>query len=147
MIEPNVSEDLSIQTKELRIAVRQVGALLEDLQIWMTKCDLVEPEKLEPEFRTDLSDAEIERLSLLAEECGEVIQMVCKILRHGYESRHPNGGPKNRELLETEIGHVLYAIGLMTADSIDLHERMIDFERWRKSRNVRRYLHFQVEKK
>lgn len=31
-----------------------------------------------------LSPAEVERLALLAEECGEVIQTVGKILRHGY---------------------------------------------------------------
>jgi hypothetical protein len=33
-----------------------------------------------------LTDAEAERLALLAEECGEVVQVIGKILRHGYES-------------------------------------------------------------
>lgn len=49
-----------------------------------------------------LTPAEAERLALLAEECGEVIQAIGKILRHGYESRHPDGGPTNREALERE---------------------------------------------
>ena len=31
-----------------------------------------------------LTPAETERLAILAEECGEVIQAVGKILRHGY---------------------------------------------------------------
>ena len=33
-----------------------------------------------------LTEAEQERLVILAEECSEVIQIVCKILRHGYDS-------------------------------------------------------------
>ena len=33
-----------------------------------------------------LSESEQERLSILIEECGEVVQAACKILRHGYES-------------------------------------------------------------
>ena len=50
-----------------------------------------------------LTPAEAERLAMLAEECAEVIQIVGKILRHGYESRHPDGGPNNRSILEREI--------------------------------------------
>lgn len=38
-------------------------------------------------FSNNLTDVEIERLGLLAEECGEVLQLVGKILQHGYESR------------------------------------------------------------
>lgn len=37
-----------------------------------------------------LSPAQAERLAMLAEECGEVIQAVGKILRHGYDSYHPD---------------------------------------------------------
>lgn len=40
-----------------------------------------------------LSPAEAERLAILAEECSEVVQKVCKTLRNGYESTHPDGGP------------------------------------------------------
>ena len=50
-----------------------------------------------------LTPAEAERLAILAEECGEVIQIVGKILRHGYGSRHPDGGPDNCALLEREV--------------------------------------------
>lgn len=46
-------------------------------------------------------------MAILAEECAEVIKEVGKILRHGYESTHPSGGPTNRESLETELGHVI----------------------------------------
>jgi NTP pyrophosphatase (non-canonical NTP hydrolase) len=80
-----------------------------------------------PEGQTDaqvsehfngLTPAEAERLSLLAEECAEVIQAVTKIQRHGYESRNPftarsNRDPTNREALEAELGHVAHAIERM----------------------------------
>lgn len=51
-----------------------------------------------------LTPAQAERLAMLAEECGEVIQIVGKILRHGYDSCHPKN-PKvtNRELLGREL--------------------------------------------
>lgn len=66
--------------------------------------------------------AETERLALLAEECGEVIQIIGKILRHGYESYHPSDEFKNlnRKLLQKEIGHVKNAVNMMVkADDVD----------------------------
>lgn len=52
-----------------------------------------------------LTPAEAERLAMLAEEAGEIVQIVGKILRHGYESYHPDSpnGPSNRQMLENEI--------------------------------------------
>ena len=52
-----------------------------------------------------LTSAEAERLAMLAEEAGEIAQMIGKILRHGYESYHPddNDQVSNRVLLKNEI--------------------------------------------
>jgi len=53
-----------------------------------------------------LTPAEAERLAMLIEECGEVIQAATKILRHGYDSKHPDNegcGPDNRDDLFREI--------------------------------------------
>lgn len=58
-------------------------------------------EKVERPF-PDLTNAERERLAMLAEEAGEIVQAVGKVLRHGYDSRHPDGGPDNRASLERE---------------------------------------------
>ena len=62
-----------------------------------------------------LTPAEAERLAMLAEECGEVIQIVGKILRHGYDSYHPvNPRVTNRDLLAKElrdVNAVLLAMG------------------------------------
>ena len=40
-----------------------------------------------------VTDAERERLVILMEECGEVIQAAAKIIRHGWESRYDDGTP------------------------------------------------------
>ena len=62
-----------------------------------------------------LTPAEAERLAMLAEECGEVIQIVGKILRHGYDSYHPvNPRVSNLGLLVKELrdlNAVLMAMG------------------------------------
>jgi hypothetical protein len=62
-----------------------------------------------------LTPAETERLSILAEECAEVIQIVQKIQRHGYESYNPLKfmHKTNRILLEEELGHVKAALFLL----------------------------------
>lgn len=60
-----------------------------------------------------LTEQEAERLAILLEECSEVIQVCGKILRHGYNSTHPDGGPNNRELLEKELGHLHCAYHFM----------------------------------
>lgn len=87
-----------------------------------------------------LSPAEAERLAMLAEECGEVIQAVGKILRHGYESFHPNdlfnGHPKpgaenNRDRLTHELADLLAVVEMMDADHaiIDAKARDAAFAR------------------
>ena len=64
-----------------------------------------------------LSPAEAERLAMLAEECGEIIQVVGKILRHGYESFHPqNPQESNRDLLASEVCDFLAVVQMMEAD-------------------------------
>lgn len=64
-----------------------------------------------------LSPAEAERLAMLAEECGEIIQVVGKILRHGYESHHPqNLHETNRDLLANEVCDLLAVVQMMDAD-------------------------------
>ena len=65
----------------------------------------------------NLTPAEAERLAMLAEECGEVIQVVGKILRHGYESYHPeNTSETNRDLLANEVCDLLAVVQMMDSD-------------------------------
>lgn len=63
-----------------------------------------------------LTPAETERLALLAEEAGEIVQTVGKILRHGYSSKNPlNPYHKgNRDDLTREVADILAVISFVT---------------------------------
>ena len=93
-------------------------------------------------FSNELSPAETERLAMLAEECGEVVQIVGKILRHGYESKHPNGGPTNREQLERELGDV-EAVKKMMIAGFDVRENEVIGHCGSKLTKVLQWLHHQ----
>lgn len=91
-----------------------------------------------------LTPAQVERLALLSEECGEVIQAIGKILRHGYGSRNPlmGLGPLNREVLERELGDVMTAMDLLCCAG-DLDSNVVEAARKEKRILVQRYLHHQ----
>ncbi len=89
-----------------------------------------------------LTPAEAERLALLAEELGEATQAVGKILRHGYESKHPLGGPTNRQSLEKELGDVRHAM-IRLCDAGDLSKQHIHDMADVKALNITKYLHHQ----
>lgn len=91
----------------------------------------------------ELDNAEAERLALLMEECGEVIQVIGKILRHGYESYHPeNPTESNRRLLHNELGDVWHAVARMIAGG-DLVRSLIEEAAEGKAERVGQYLHHQ----
>lgn len=92
----------------------------------------------------ELTPAEVERLAILAEECAEVIQIVGKVLRHGYESHHPKDPleTSNRELLAMEIGHIWAAVGIMLDDA-DLLPATIAKSKESKAESVKKYTHHQ----
>lgn len=87
-----------------------------------------------------LTPAETERLALLMEECAEVQQVIGKILRHGYEEGHPKGNTTNREDLEKEIGHALYAVALLDFKG-DIRKKAYEFHSISKNDTVAKYLH------
>ncbi len=94
------------------------------------------------EHFNELTPAEHERLALLMEECGEVVQIIGKILRHGYESRHPNGGPTNRGLLMKELGDV-HAAQRLLIKADDIAYAKIREHSLEKQETVAQYLHHQ----
>ncbi len=91
-----------------------------------------------------LTDAEDERLALLIEECGEVIQSACKILRHGYESTNPKipHSETNREALQRELGDLSHAVRRM-ADADDISGDVVVRRGESKAEHVKQYLHHQ----
>jgi len=91
-----------------------------------------------------LSPSEAELLALLAEECGEVIQIVGKILRHGYESCNPlqPQDGQNFQLLEKELGHIKAAVSLLE-DSGAVRSYYADLQCANKLKSVKQWLHHQ----
>jgi hypothetical protein len=90
--------------------------------------------------KPELTNAEIERLSLLAEEASEVVKACMKILRHGYENSYDNG-QTNRAALEEELGHEYYArILMLEAGDIDI-DKIIQSRRAKVEKGT--FLHFQ----
>jgi hypothetical protein len=101
------------------------------------------PQRVRKPFN-GLSDAELERLAILAEEAAEVVQVVGKILRHGYESCHPHRPEQgtNRQHLEEEIGNFAHMVDRMIAKG-DVDEGMILASSTEKARTIGQYLHHQ----
>lgn len=89
---------------------------------------------------------QLERLAILAEECAEVIQIIGKIQRHGYNSWHPDDKDKvtNRFLLSTELGHVQFATRLLVCNE-DVSEMHIQHSKNRKAVTIQQYLHQEHE--
>ena len=89
-----------------------------------------------------LTPAEIERLAILAEECGEVIQIIGKVLRHGYESTNPQQKHlgTNRDMLTKEIGDVLMAADFII-DFGDVDRQRVLINMQEKYDRIRPYLH------
>lgn len=85
-------------------------------------------------------------MAILSEELGEVLQVLGKIQRHGFDSRHPKfwdspplRGETNRADLEREIADVFAAVDRMVAVG-DIDMEMILNHKWVKSQR-KQYLH------
>ena len=90
----------------------------------------------------DLTPGEAERLAMLLEEAAEVIQACGKILRHGYESTHPEGTETNRDMLSREIDDLMAVTRLMSASSDIRVSKRADVQANIEMRK-RRYTHHQ----
>lgn len=87
---------------------------------------------------------ETEKLAVLMEECAEVQQVIGKILRHGYDSYHPETKITNREDLAREIVDVFTAIILIHPEVKDIIEEKFNSKEYREYlvEKKNRYLHF-----
>lgn len=81
-----------------------------------------------------------EALALLAEECGELVQVIGKILRHGFDSRHPDTGRPNYELFAREVGDVMASLRIAEVQRLLSWGEVIR-ARDHKLMRVQQYLH------
>lgn len=127
---------------------RKLGRLEDDNHFLLKRCELGSKQikNLQagnlPEGPPGLTPAQIERLALLMEDCGEVVKMAAKTLRHGYASASPYGGPMNRILLERKMGHVRAAIEMMEHAG-DVRGGDIRYHKRRKVSSVGKWMHHQ----
>jgi NTP pyrophosphatase (non-canonical NTP hydrolase) len=94
-----------------------------------------------------LTPGQLERLAILGEEMGEAQQIIGKILRHGYDSHNPDvvvpedeRPETNTELLEKELGDVVFAINQL-GDDVSLSA--IGKRVLAKAEKIKPYLHHQ----
>lgn len=71
-----------------------------------------------------LTPEEHEALAILMEECGEVVQIVGKIFRHGLDRYHPDSLKVNRDELTKECGDVQCSIRILLRDGIITQRRL-----------------------
>lgn len=98
---------------------------------------------MDEKFSNELTDAQLEALAILAEECGEVVQRVGKVLRHGLMSRRPSTGELNVKLLQDEIGDICAALDVLTDLGVISEDPVYDRHEWklRKFRDEPERLH------
>ena len=88
-----------------------------------------------------LTPAQIERLTFLIEECGEVIQEATKIMRFGFDSYHPTDPQRetNRHRLMREMADLeaAYEILVDAGDGDPMNLVLIDMSRGRKLSRAR----------
>lgn len=91
-----------------------------------------------------MTEAQLERLAILAEELGEAQQAIGKIIRHGYESFNPDkpDHPGNQYDLELELGQIIYITDLMCRAG-DLDEETIVLKTHQRAYTLPRYTHHQ----
>lgn len=106
------------------------------------KTSLKGPETIEPRAFNGLTNAEAERLAVLAEELGEVQQVIGKIQRFGFDTGHPESGRTNRQDLEKELGDVRNAERMMI-EAGDVNPAEIQLRAKAKSMTIGQYLHHQ----
>lgn len=89
----------------------------------------------------DLTPVEHEMISCAAEEAAEIAMIVCKSLRHGIDSCHPDPGSKpNRFEIAREIGQLIAVMQIMCDVGV-IHPNDVEFGRLEKFAKIGKYLH------
>jgi hypothetical protein len=85
------------------------------------------------------TEREREALTILQEECAEVIKEVSKILRFGWDSYHPaDPSTTNRMLLTEEMGQLEHMIGYLKSRGA-VSDHHLNEASWRKMAKLEKY--------
>lgn len=93
-----------------------------------------------------VTDAQCERLAILAEELGESCQIIGKIIRHGFDNFSPKDQTRetNRQKLQKELGDVINII-VMMSEAGDISQDAIELHALEKRQRITKWLRFQEE--
>lgn len=84
-------------------------------------------------------------LSCLAEECGEVVQLVGKSHRFGLDDFGPNDPTPNRERLAAELNDIIAIAEMLTENGVDLPGVFEAGAQQRKKDKVLKYMKYSRE--
>lgn len=90
----------------------------------------------------NLTPAQVELLDMLAEEAAEVIQIVCKLKRHGPMSYHPADKVPNHKLMAMELGDLIGVMGALDEKGMIDNDTVQHFAETKMARAAP-YLHHQ----
>ncbi len=115
--------------------IAQLDKQIEAFRFAMYKLDLIE---------YHLHADEIERLSLIVEEAGEVLQILGKVFRFGWDSHDPNDASKktNRSHLATELGDLMHHIDYLRKFK-DIANDEFELAKLKKAEKLPIYLRYQ----
>ena len=86
------------------------------------------------------TEREREALTILQEECAEVIKEVSKIMRFGWDSHHPDDPvTTNRRLLEVEVGQLQHMIDYLSTGINALRWTVMHEANGDKAKKLQRY--------
>ena len=88
-----------------------------------------------------INDSCTEALAILGEECGEVVQVLGKISRHGINSCNPHTKITNSRYLHVEAADVLLAVDLLLKLGVLSSEELDECYKL-KLRKLQRSLHY-----
>lgn len=87
-----------------------------------------------------------EVLIILQEECGEVVQEVCKIMRYGPDQCKPNSDETNIQALAKEVGDLLAMVELLVDLNAGVDNEMLNQAKINKFKKLSQWSNLKINK-
>jgi NTP pyrophosphatase (non-canonical NTP hydrolase) len=87
-----------------------------------------------------------EVLIILQEECGEVVQEICKIMRFGPDQCKPNSDETNIQYLQKELGDLTAMIELLVDLNVGVTNEGMNEAKMKKFQKLKQWSDLQINK-
>jgi NTP pyrophosphatase (non-canonical NTP hydrolase) len=95
---------------------------------------------------TKVNDDLREVLVILQEECGEVVQEICKIMRFGPDQCKPNSDETNIQYLQKELGDLTAMIELLVDLNVGVTNEGMNEAKMKKFQKLKQWSDLQINK-